>query len=347
MDQHKAIIVVDSEGRALGYSAEEMLTLGISKWKGWRCSAGKENLYINADGNVFSATCKVGGWMGNIYDAHLVIPEQWIECTKNACTCGADMQLRKSKSLEYRNETYKQPPPESAQAPVNPVWVAPYHWEHHQKYPLNISWDLGRRCNFKCSYCHPSISNQYEAFRSWGSLKDAADHLIRWFCEETLLDGTRMKPGRKAKWVFTGGEPTLNPSFLDLARFLKGQGHLLHTQSNGSRGGEYFSELIDFSCVGLSYHFESANMERFLDTCRAIVEKKKANREARLHWFGVRIMVLPGRVEEAVALRERLLGIPDFTQMADLAMSPLYEKMKQEKLLEYRSEETDTILRFS
>lgn len=338
MDRHKAIIIVDAEGRSRGYSAEEALARGISNWKGWRCSAGSENLHITADGNAFSATCKVGGWMGNIYDAQLHLPKEWITCSKDRCVCGADMQLRKSRSLDFAPMTYERPPAETTEEPVDPAWVAPYHWEHHKEYPLNITWDLARRCNYHCSYCHPTVSNTFEGHRSWGSLKYAADILLDFFCWE------HSPKARKAKWVFTGGEPTINPHYMDLVKYLRERGHLIHTQSNGSRGREYFSELIEYSCVGLSYHFEGANEERFIDTCAGIVEKKM---RFPLLWFGVRIMVPPGKAADAVRLRERLMAIEHFERNADIAMSPVYDRMQQEKLMTYEPDELETILKYS
>lgn len=68
-----------------------------NNFKDWICRAGIESLMINNDGEVFRATCRVGGSLGNIYTGTFNIPKEEIVCTRNWCTCAADVNITKWK----------------------------------------------------------------------------------------------------------------------------------------------------------------------------------------------------------------------------------------------------------
>jgi MoaA/NifB/PqqE/SkfB family radical SAM enzyme len=75
--------------------ANDVIKQNLNKFKGWSCNAGIESLMINWDGEVHRATCRVGGSLGNIYDGSFEPPEKPIICTRNFCTCAADIPLTK------------------------------------------------------------------------------------------------------------------------------------------------------------------------------------------------------------------------------------------------------------
>jgi MoaA/NifB/PqqE/SkfB family radical SAM enzyme len=75
--------------------ANDVIKLHKNNFKDWSCNAGLESLMINWDGDVHRATCRVGGSLGNIYNSTFVIPTQSIICTRDACTCAADIPLTK------------------------------------------------------------------------------------------------------------------------------------------------------------------------------------------------------------------------------------------------------------
>jgi MoaA/NifB/PqqE/SkfB family radical SAM enzyme len=68
-----------------------------NKFKGWTCRAGIESLMINWDGEVHRATCRVGGSLGNIYTGNFQIPSDPVVCTREWCTCAADVNITKWK----------------------------------------------------------------------------------------------------------------------------------------------------------------------------------------------------------------------------------------------------------
>lgn len=77
--------------------ANDVIKKHLNQFNGWSCNAGIESLMINWDGDVHRATCRVGGSLGNIYQNTFVQPTSPIICTRDWCTCAADIPLTKYK----------------------------------------------------------------------------------------------------------------------------------------------------------------------------------------------------------------------------------------------------------
>jgi MoaA/NifB/PqqE/SkfB family radical SAM enzyme len=77
--------------------ANDVIKLHLNKFKNWTCNAGLESLMINWDGEVHRATCRVGGSLGNIYQKTFSIPQEPVNCTRDNCTCAADIPITKFK----------------------------------------------------------------------------------------------------------------------------------------------------------------------------------------------------------------------------------------------------------
>lgn len=75
--------------------ANDVIKLHLNQYNGWQCNAGLESLMINWDGEVHRATCRVGGSLGNIYNGSFKRPTTAVTCTRNWCTCAADIPLTK------------------------------------------------------------------------------------------------------------------------------------------------------------------------------------------------------------------------------------------------------------
>lgn len=84
------------DGKSLCHT-NDLLKENKNKFKGWSCRAGIESLMINWNGEVHRATCRVGGGLGNIYNGSFEIPKDPIECTREWCTCAADVNITKWK----------------------------------------------------------------------------------------------------------------------------------------------------------------------------------------------------------------------------------------------------------
>ncbi len=75
--------------------SNDVIKLHMNQYKDWTCYAGIESLMINWNGDVHRATCRVGGSLGNIYQGTFTVPTEPIICTRDWCTCAADIPLTK------------------------------------------------------------------------------------------------------------------------------------------------------------------------------------------------------------------------------------------------------------
>jgi pyruvate-formate lyase-activating enzyme len=336
MDPSKCLFIADSQGRARAYSPEETLAGQLSAWKGWHCSAGVDNIFINGEGKIFIASCAIGGIQGNVYRSGNKVRDKWFVCTKGLCTCGADMRLAKVKNVEdipklrgIKAEDLDYTAPMGEPTMVGRLW--------EPDISFNLNWDLSRRCNYSCSYCSWMTSNNFDPHRSWEELSFAVEEIERFFCQ-----------GRKGKWVFTGGEPTLHPDYLRLVKQVAARGHLIHTQSNGSRSPEFYGELLEHSLIGFSVHLDFVKMDRFITVIEKLIELKASGPPYEFNWVGVRIMAGPGRSAEALEIRRSLSELPGSEKYINqLVLAPLYDRETASRLQEYPEGELELISRHS
>ncbi len=88
--------VLHEDSREHIMHANDVIKLHLNKYKDWTCYAGIESLMINWDGDVHRATCRVGGSLGNIYQGTFIVPSDPVSCTRDWCTCAADIPLTKT-----------------------------------------------------------------------------------------------------------------------------------------------------------------------------------------------------------------------------------------------------------
>lgn len=92
---HANCVINDGESYV---HANDMIKHKLNKFLGWSCNAGIESLMINWDGDIHRATCRVGDSLGNIYNGTFELPTTPVVCTRNWCTCAADIPLTKFKT---------------------------------------------------------------------------------------------------------------------------------------------------------------------------------------------------------------------------------------------------------
>ncbi|WP_170422234.1 radical SAM protein [Ruegeria arenilitoris] len=86
----------NADGSRETFRPNEFIMRGENRWKGWTCDAGIESLRIAGDGGVFRAVCGVGGRIGKI-GGDIALPEGAVICTKESCSCVADILISKFK----------------------------------------------------------------------------------------------------------------------------------------------------------------------------------------------------------------------------------------------------------
>ena len=78
--------------------------------------------------------------------------------------------------------------------------VAVEHASANQAKVVKIEWNMGKRCNFHCSYCDEFTHDNKSKHMSFEVAKRTIDKIVS------------KLPGRKFKINLTGGEPTVNPN---------------------------------------------------------------------------------------------------------------------------------------
>ena len=152
---------------------------------------------------------------------------------------------------------------------------------------LLADWCLGTTCNYSCSYCPDSLHDGRHSFPSIATATRFAGALLD-HC--AALD-------RRVTFQFTGGEPTLYPGLLPLARTVKERGAAMVVISNASRPLDWWRGAVTvLDAAILTYHVEFATA-RFADVLDLLSSR------IRTH---VNVTMWPERFDDCLAAAESL-----------------------------------------
>jgi MoaA/NifB/PqqE/SkfB family radical SAM enzyme len=126
-------------------------------------------------------------------------------------------------------------------------------WPHQGS--VKIEWNLGKRCNYDCSYCPSEIHDNSSPHTDIEILKATVDKLM------TL--------GKPIRLSFTGGEPTVHPKFRELIQYCKHVGvNWISVTTNGTLPYEFYAGL-DVNQLVFSIHLEY-DWKRVFNTLESI-----------------------------------------------------------------------------
>ena len=153
---------------------------------------------------------------------------------------------------------------------------------------LRIEWNLGKRCNYDCSYCGSDIHDR------------ESQHLSLDVIEKTvkqIADVARTQ-GKECRISLTGGEPFVHPKIIDILKIIKNNGiNKISVTTNGSVPlQKYIDSLPYITYYIFSYHFEFAYHDKIINT---IVELNKLVKERKNQNLHTHLMYLPGKMAEA------------------------------------------------
>jgi MoaA/NifB/PqqE/SkfB family radical SAM enzyme len=128
-------------------------------------------------------------------------------------------------------------------------------WPHQNS--IKIEWNLGKRCNYDCSYCPASIHDNSSPHTDIETLKATVDKLM------TL--------GKPIRLSFTGGEPCVHPKFLELVKYCKHVGITwVSVTTNGTLPYEFYAAL-EADQIVFSIHLEY-DWKRVFNTVESVVD---------------------------------------------------------------------------
>jgi organic radical activating enzyme len=319
------------------FDADKLHALHLNNWKDWWCSTGVRSLYIQHDGLIYRGTCQVGGNLGSIYavgfDVHKIY--DWIKCTKDSCLCASDMQTPKVKDFSQTDIVTTTYMKEIDYSDLNLVEDMSDHdtiFCGAVKHYKLVIWELGRRCNYDCWYCTADSHNNYEAHKTMGSLMNGLTNLSRFWAKD-----------QKMKFVFTGGEPTFNPNYLEFVTHLHDDLlHIVHTTTNGTHNEAYYAKLAQVSDIGFSAHLtylENPMMyDKFIKNLASAYASKHSNETSKLNWLSVKIMMQPGKLDLAKRVYD---GCRTITKNIT---ADLLHDIKTQKIMTYSQEEINWML---
>jgi MoaA/NifB/PqqE/SkfB family radical SAM enzyme len=131
-------------------------------------------------------------------------------------------------------------------------------WPHQES--IKIEWNIGKRCNYDCSYCPSAIHDNTSPHTDIEILKSTVDKLM------TL--------GKPIRLSFTGGEPTVHPKFRELIRYCNHVGiSWISVTTNGTLPYEFYAGL-DIDQLVFSIHLEY-DWKRVFNTLESITDLTK------------------------------------------------------------------------
>jgi organic radical activating enzyme len=127
---------------------------------------------------------------------------------------------------------------------------------------FNVSWILGRFCNYKCSYCWPYARTDIPDHQSLEVYKSTIDEIKR---------QARANGFDQFHWSFSGGEPTAYKHLLELISHLDDGSpyQSVHMTTNLSPGSKWWdnwasnTKLLQRRSLTASFHAEFANEIEF------------------------------------------------------------------------------------
>jgi len=318
---HKRVKFIDSNGKSEFLSLDDIKNNGYNKWKGWSCSAGRRTISINSKGSVFGSVCKQGGSIGNIY-TNFKLRTEWITCDFDVCHCTDDIVLEKVKDVKYMpllntdiTDNFN----------INDVVAVSSVDELSDDNNFRINWNIGKRCNFDCSYCPDTVHDNFSPHFKYDQLIDGTNNLFSQIPENMNID-----------IVYTGGEPTINPDFLKYVKtmhdkFIGEEQHLMmHVNTNGTKNKEYLTELSEICGLRLSVHFEFTKW----DALYKKLEYMSKHRSPDAKYIVIKVAHLPEKTDEIAIISK---SINDNFPHFQLEIQPLYHKLPngQKKLMDY------------
>jgi organic radical activating enzyme len=230
-----------------------------------------------------------------VYESNISTEKNWVYCIRDWCGCGADMAVPKASNLDLINQHFPnsiiiEKELNTKHDRVDPVVV----YSNTNNLFKFISWEIGRRCNFDCWYCPPTVHNNYEKQKTLSQFETAYNNLKHWI------------DGEKTKFSFTGGEPTVYKDYLPFVKRIKQDGHLVMTTTNGSHNENYYRELAEYSDICFSVHLnyvKQFGIDKFIKSIQSATDvRRKNSNDGSLgdpNWVGVRIMCDPGNLDIA------------------------------------------------
>ena len=162
---------------------------------------------------------------------------------------------------------------------------------HHAKYieptVVLVNWNLGKRCNYDCSYCSPHVHD-------WVSPHHPIEYIENFV---TQVNAWAVSQNKTFNMSITGGEPFVHPDIIEILKTIKEASafdNQLVVITNGSLPLKLYKESLKYlTHLTVSLHLEKSDSET-----QATLEKiVKIHQQYPDHWISVQVMCAPGKLD--------------------------------------------------
>jgi len=241
--------------------------------KGWACNTRNYvyNLIMDDKSFVSNTICRA------IDDYPIVdirttpsFNREYAICPKENCYCGMDIGIPKGKTIEHilnlKQEFNK----------IDNISLIPWYnnetilafglSDFLKNRMVHVDWFLGKRCNFDCDYCSPTIHDNHSPYPSLEKLVDYYNYLT-----STIIANEKNR--KIVSYIFGGGEPTLIPNYLKFLEHIKSDDRFdseIRTLTNLTGSEDKLYKLNQLSDITFSVHLAYMNnkfilkIEKFL-----------------------------------------------------------------------------------
>ncbi len=173
-----------------------------------------------------------------------------------------------------------------------------HHAENLPPKIVKVVWNIGKRCNYDCSYCTPHIHDA------------VSDHIKIDDVEKVVrnIDIEMKRVGKKSHFSITGGEPFLHPGFKSILQSISQcetvDASNLTVVTNGSLPLRVMEPCMPFiTNLTTSMHLERSPREVSTVVNNLISLKQKWSDR----FFAANLMFLPGHLDQILEIRDRLM----------------------------------------
>lgn len=176
------------------------------------------------------------------------------------------------------------------------------------KNKFQVVWDIGRRCSYDCSYCAAHVHNTTSPFADFEKSKKMMEFVDDYI---SLYEMQRHEPYSERGIAFTGGEPTIHPSFFELLDYINEKypnKYKLGLTTNGAFSRKTAEKLIDSIDSGtISYHCEAApKVKKLVRDNILFFGENSLSKDKHGKFFKVNVMFHKDYFDECVELCEEL-----------------------------------------
>lgn len=309
------ITILRSNGSIVKTSPGTVKTTHRS-FKGWSCAVGAESISINARGETWGSVCKEGGSLGNVFDRSLTLPKKAIICSRQACHCSSDLKILKGRSPSDAVDLLSRLHENADICNDISDAVAMTRTLPNSTRPFIIDWNIGNRCNYACSYCSPNQHNNSSPHLKYQKFCDALDYI------KSLINNRRLL------LTFIGGEPTLNPRYLDMCLYASPNSTIV-TTTNGTPHVDKLIRAIQYGGMTISIHLQFYDAPKMISKIRSIVSSMPESA-----FLNIAFMMPPGQSHQFLLFRDAL----PLHSSLNIEAVPIYNYSTFE-LLHYSEEE--------